>query len=120
MSFDWTHFLDVARDLADNSDLDTEARLRSAVSRAYYAAFNHARTYLTSRGVTFFREFGDHERVLEQLRSHGHTDLADELYRMRRWRNRADYDTGHSDFRLMWIGSNAGAQAIIDSLTPSD
>ena len=47
-AFDWKQYLDLARDLSQpmTSDAGTrEARLRSAVSRAYYAAFCHARNY---------------------------------------------------------------------------
>lgn len=50
MTFDWTEFLKLARELqerADDADLPfaPEAAKRTAVSRAYYAAFCHARNY---------------------------------------------------------------------------
>ena len=38
--FDWTAYLDLARELAKQTD--NEAALRSAISRAYYAAFGMA------------------------------------------------------------------------------
>jgi len=50
MSFDWADYLTLAQELADQaaSSQSTEAKLRSAISRAYYAAFckesNHLRT----------------------------------------------------------------------------
>ena len=44
MPFDWKHYLDLARDLAQPSSSDQgqrEAELRTAISRAYYSAFCH-------------------------------------------------------------------------------
>ena len=41
LAFDWTGYLGVAKELSFEGA--TEAQLRSAVSRAYYAAFNSAR-----------------------------------------------------------------------------
>lgn len=48
MSFDWSGYLDVAKELASVAltSANKEAKLRSAISRAYYAAFILARNYL--------------------------------------------------------------------------
>ena len=46
--FDWTRFLELARDLVKPGA--GEAHLRSGISRAYYAAFNVARKFLMVRG----------------------------------------------------------------------
>jgi uncharacterized protein (UPF0332 family) len=49
-SFAWTQYLDLARELAaDTRSEGVEARLRSAVSRAYYAAFHAAKDFLAER-----------------------------------------------------------------------
>ena len=48
MSFVWSDYLELAKELlggAVGSPLE-EAKLRSAISRAYYAVFNEARDYL--------------------------------------------------------------------------
>ena len=48
MSFVWSDYLDLAKELlgsAVGSPIE-EAKLRSAISRAYYAVFNEARNYL--------------------------------------------------------------------------
>ena len=47
MSFDWTKYLDLAKQLYSASD---DASLRSAVSRSYYCAFNLARARAESKG----------------------------------------------------------------------
>lgn len=54
MSFAWSSFLDLAWDLASEAPQSTsaqliEARRRSAISRAYYAAFCSARKYVQGR-----------------------------------------------------------------------
>ncbi len=50
MSFDWSQYFDVSRELADQARNAPaplqEARLRSSISRAYYALFGQARNYL--------------------------------------------------------------------------
>lgn len=43
--FNWEHYLDLAVELAD-SEAAGEAKLRSAISRAYYAAFHVAMRFL--------------------------------------------------------------------------
>jgi uncharacterized protein (UPF0332 family) len=50
MMFDWSDYLDLANELAGDiaSQTTEEAKLRSSVSRAYYAAFCKARNYLRS------------------------------------------------------------------------
>jgi len=52
MPFDWMDFLRLAQELSTQTDAAywRDARLRSAISRAYYAAYHHARVYLEARG----------------------------------------------------------------------
>jgi uncharacterized protein (UPF0332 family) len=53
MSFDWSQFLSLVQDLnrAVFRDSTEEARLRSAISRAYYAALHCARKRLLAEGT---------------------------------------------------------------------
>ncbi|MDF0552110.1 hypothetical protein [Kamptonema sp. UHCC 0994] len=48
MKFNWSEYLALAQQLAGKSQISAtqESRLRSAISRAYYAAFIQARNYL--------------------------------------------------------------------------
>jgi len=50
MSFDWSQYLDIARELAEQAKSASpplqEARLRASISRAYYAVFGKARFHL--------------------------------------------------------------------------
>lgn len=47
MTFHWSEYLDLARELAQQPT--DEAKLRSAISRAYYAAFIKSRNFLQQR-----------------------------------------------------------------------
>jgi hypothetical protein len=48
MNFDWSQYLNLAKELADRETTPAErdARLRDAINRSYYAAFILARNYL--------------------------------------------------------------------------
>jgi hypothetical protein len=93
MPFDWNAFVALARDFqqqalrADNS----EAFLRSAVSRAYFGAFGHASNYAKQ-----FLQFQarqaveDHGRLREHLKRKRRKADSDRLEQLRQWRNEAD------------------------------
>lgn len=99
MAFDWTHYLNIAREImaVETSPANDEARWRAAISRAYYAAFNKARLYMEE--VFQIRWTPDE--------GHGHIFVADwfasfddeayraigqYLHRLRGRRRRADYE----------------------------
>lgn len=89
--FDPTGFLRIARSLVSRGDAD-EAELRTAVGRAYYGVFLVARERLTSTGeITPTWTSEDHWAVITALRSRG-GPFGDQLHRLRRERNRDDYD----------------------------
>ena len=62
MSFDWSEYLNLAQELAGQATgpSSQEAKLRSAVSRAYYAAFYAATALLLGEGL----DFGKHSGVI--------------------------------------------------------
>ena len=99
MSFDWVQYLNLAGELCaiPVPPGSTEARRRSAISRAYYAAFHAARLHLRDKdhdpnipadarvhtyGRTQFRE--SHNRARRRI--------GENLNRLRLDRNKADYD----------------------------
>ena len=51
MSFNWSEYLNIARELAGQATASSsaEAKKRCAISRAYYAAFCSARNYLRDK-----------------------------------------------------------------------
>ncbi len=97
MPFDWGEFLALARDFQGRSGpgYSEEAAHRTAVSRAYYAAFgrtcNYAEANLRFRPG---RTGEDHRQLREYLRRQPYPwpDVADDLHEWRTWRNQCDYD----------------------------
>lgn len=90
--FDWWQFLELAQRLAADGD---EAARRSAVSRAYYAAFGAARAW--REGIRYFDAPTDgtvHQALWASF-GEGPTDDEREVGmlgdRLRRSRNTADY-----------------------------
>jgi hypothetical protein len=95
--FDPRQYLSLAENvLAARAD---EAALRSAVSRAYYAAFLVAREYIDDRGITgrprSGRRLGSHERVIFSVGAipdASSVTMRNLLFGLRRLRTNADYD----------------------------
>ena len=82
--FDPSDFLDLARELGKNN----EARIRTAVGRAYYASFLAIRNAMAIEEKT--PEV--HRKVLSMLYKKNAV-IANKLHYLRRQRNIADYDT---------------------------
>jgi len=95
MPFDWREYLKLARELIGQtgSGYSEEAAKRSAVSRAYYAAFCWARNYAEANwGFRRTATAEDHRRLREHLRGQRRMRLASNLNKLRGWRNDCDYD----------------------------
>lgn len=99
MSFDWADYLKLADELCAKpfSSRNTEAKRRSAISRAYYAAFGRSREHLRRRDRDWNIPTGPeaHEYVrLKFERSPNRTRrrVASNLARLLDERNKADYN----------------------------
>ena len=94
MTFIWKDYLDVAKNLrGDSIACSSEARLRSGVSRAYYAAFCHARDYARKNlGYQATGRAQDHQTLKGYYGKHGLSAIALKLDDLRTWRNICDYD----------------------------
>ena len=105
MRFDWSEYLNLAQELAaTNSDCsgNREAKLRSAISRAYYSAFCLARNYLRDieKDPRLFRknrDINEHEYVAKEFIYHptqmkNMVKIGENLSRLRELRNKADYE----------------------------
>lgn len=99
MSFDWIEFLTFAEALQSAPDKPgpAEAALRSAASRAYYAAFHQALNVARKEGFVSSYQKGDHEAIRTHFRNHEPSDpvrrkIALELERLWDQRRQADYD----------------------------
>lgn len=96
MSFDWKEYLELAKSLLGqaNTSYSSEAAERSAVSRAYYAAFCLVRNYAESNlGFRRRNTAQDHQLLRDHLmRGRKTAGLASRLGKLRRWRNHCDHD----------------------------
>ncbi|MBX9625428.1 MAG: HEPN domain-containing protein [Gemmataceae bacterium] len=88
----WRDFLSLAARLAAEP---AEADWRTAVSRAYYAAFHVARRLLADLNFTIPRADRAHQYLVFRLNNCGESAVEQagrDLDTLRRLRNRADYD----------------------------
>lgn len=95
MPFDWKEYLALARSLENQAGIgfSVEATTRCAVSRAYYAAFCHARNHAVSK-LRYVRVKGreDHRGVRDHFIKRGQNKVANKLETLDRWRGNCDYD----------------------------
>jgi uncharacterized protein (UPF0332 family) len=99
MSFNWRNYLNLARELSGkrvrpyNSQ---EAKARTAISRAYYAAFIEARNFLRDReGITAPANSHPHAFVINYFKRGGdliRQNIGDDLDYLRSFRKLADYE----------------------------
>lgn len=126
MSFDWADYLRVARELVGTAaPTHDEARLRAAISRAYYAAFNKCRFYLENVDYVKWspddRRRGGHEFVITQFAEHPDETrqlIGDRLDRLRVQRVRADYRLIYIDLHIEAPKAISTAQRILELLKP--
>ena len=109
-------FLDTARHLAGCGG---EADGRSAVSRAYYAAFHVARQLLADLNFTVPRADRAHQYLVFRLSNCGESVVEQagrDLETLRRLRNRADYDDAPAVTRPQAAAAVRLAEGIIQVL----
>ena len=93
MQINWYDYLEIARYPENNNNYLPEAGKRSAVSRAYYAAFCHARNYAIQKGEKFNpKKENVHQKVIKYFEREGMSDVARDLKYLRDWRNDCDYE----------------------------
>lgn len=95
MSFDWSEYLQLARYLAaQDVSPSEEARQRSAISRAYYAAYHEVRLLARQQGFQDSHA-ENHRNLIEYCLAEPRREwrnLGENLRRLRDKRNSADYD----------------------------
>ena len=123
MPFPWTEYLSVARHLKDHGAAGgpLEACLRSAVSRAYYAALNTARNFLRDQwGIEIPEDSTIHTFVPQWFMSGG--DAAQQeigvlLDRLRDRRRKADYEDEIPSVPALTNRALADAQRVIERVS---
>lgn len=119
--FRWTDYLNAAKLLAA---MEGEEFLRSAISRAYYAAFHVGSTFWrehagSSSGYDA-AESSEHLQVINALKSHSNRRVRNAgilLNSLRLWRNAADYELPFGqDVQATTKQAVLCAEAVIDAL----
>lgn len=103
MAFDWKEFLALARAVTgqSSSSYSVEASDRTAVSRAYYAAFCFARNCAKSKyGFLPSNRAKDHALLRDNIKQ-THPGVDSRLNRLRQWRNQCDYEDRVSNVNSM-------------------
>ena len=122
MSFDWAQYLDLSQSLVDSVDGSTldEAKLRCAISRAYYAAFCSARNFLVASDSRLGEGMGHTEvrREFQLRRGRAGRFVARTLVEMAIRREDADYRNSYPHFDLKGHAgrSLADAKIVIESI----
>ena len=101
MSFDWQDYLKLANELAPRpiNAATNEAKLRCAISRAYYATYCKARNHLRDEEGQVIPAHDAHRYVIDTLLNsteRKRKDLGKDLNRLRIDRIKADY---YDEFR---------------------
>jgi hypothetical protein len=99
---------------------EPEAFLRTALGRAYFSAYCHARNYARDfQGYKPSSESDDHGKLREHLKRSRRKGDADRLDRLRQWRNKADYeDVLPFDPATVIVSALSEAKLVFQSLTP--
>lgn len=96
VNFDWHDYLELANELCDQTKTSelSDALLRSAISRAYFAIFCLARDYLVDKEGYTVTKKDSHTDVINQFKGKNNNDkqkIYISLTRLREDRKKADY-----------------------------
>lgn len=122
MSFNWLEYFNLAQELTGQTvtPAGQEARLRAALSRAYYAAFCNARNHLRDREGHSPPVGGQvHAYVRDQFRNSPdptRNQIGHDLNRLRIDRNKVDYDDSVPGLGAMTTGDITLAQRVLLTL----
>lgn len=121
--FDWTAYLELAQELAHQGTQspNDEAKLRSAVSRAYYAAYCTARNRLRDKDTGQVPRGTDAHSFVWDCFSASPDDrrkrIGESGQRLRRDRNSADYDDVVTKLPLVLAKALIESRQILDLLS---
>ena len=114
-NFNWNDYLDLAEELKERNE--SEAALRSAISRAYYAVFCQVRDNLKEEGVQL-PEREIHRFVWNYYKNKGRSFTA--IYingdGLRNNRNTADYESAAGDLNNLVFDSFRRVRNILNGL----
>lgn len=115
--FDWLEYLVLSEDLANNAK--SEAALRSAISRAYYACYGKAHSFAESRGAALTSSGKDHKIVWDWFESRADdASVAVSLggKRLKGWRRNADYHAVYPNVSVDVVRALIVARELLENL----
>ena len=119
MPFIWYEYIRLAVFLRDQpaEDFSAEAARRTAVSRAYYGAFCHARNHAQAElGYKPEGRAADHTTLRTHLTGRGKREIAQKLDQLRQWRNKCDYEDTCAALAQILPAAIAAAQKVVGHL----
>lgn len=119
-NFDWSKYLSLAEKLAGSDiNLASEEEQRSAISRAYYAAYIKSRNFLRDRENQEIYRQNSHVYVINLFRNSSDSmrqKIGDRLDILRTFRNQADYEDIVTDLPQKMKNSLILARRIISAI----
>ena len=125
MAFDWKSLVEVAKELSRQAagSSHPEAFYRSALSRAYFGAYGHAREYAAKfLGFVPRQASEDHGRLRAHLQRKRRSGDADRVGILRQLRNEADYESEFPtppDWASAVVKAVSLAERVFASLAPA-
>lgn len=113
--FNWNNYLGLAQKLAQNEDEESK---RSAISRAYYGAFNITRKHLESKGLAIKGKDKVHYAVWNGMYQLSHEERKISVIgdRLRVKRTKVDYDNNINDINKLTQAALLEAQEITNKI----
>ena len=119
MAFEWKQYLELAKflDASEVPECISEATARCAVSRAYYAAFCHARNFARDNLDFVPSGYGDdHSGVRRHYKNKGKLHIYTKLGHLNVWRGQCDYNDKVSNLDKLLSSAIKQAEDIINGL----
>lgn len=121
MSFDWTQYYELAKELTGRSGATAsqEAKKRSAISRAYYSALLPARDKASSRSGDPIPGGGTHSWTIGRLKSDPDPNakkIGVDLERLKKRREKADYEDVISNLNSELTSALAEAGSLLQRI----
>lgn len=120
MNFTWHHYFEFAKFLSGDESITPhpDAKSRSAVSRAYFAAYCYSRNYACKFfGFKPIDDVDDHKELRKCLAKNKLRGVADNLLRLRRLRNDCDYNDSVPGLTGVVVKSLKRAEKVFAELT---
>ena len=118
MAFNWAKYLELAIFLQDpQNNLHQEAAYRSAVSRAYYAAYHYVLDYATKKlNFNPVNTRDDQQALINYLKNHRHCSIGMTLSDLKLWRNQCDYDNCVENLNQITTKAITNSQKVFNTL----